>query len=320
MVRMTAWLWLGVVGACTNETPASLVVVDQASAADCPGGGLVVRAGADGNGDGVLSDDESTQREVLCSGATGATGGAGTDAEVLTEIDIVPPGTGDCGSGGVRVRVGTDADGDGALDDDEVASSEVDCLPPRGAAVDTFEGDLIVEDGLDALLVYGVRKVTGDLIFACDSCDYMDAFDQLTEVEGSLWFQRDADLGEITALNALETVGLNVSVESQYIDGISGLTSLRTIGKDLRLYFCGRLAHIDGLSALRRIEEDIYVNAAYELDDLSPLYGLEYVGEEIAVRSSDKLCDSERTAFEAATGLTADIWVLSGDDPSCDVQ
>ena len=51
----------------------------EATAEQCPNGGVVLNLGVDTNGNGILDDDEVTGNEVVCNGQDGAAGPPGAD-------------------------------------------------------------------------------------------------------------------------------------------------------------------------------------------------------------------------------------------------
>lgn len=115
---------------------ASLVSLEDAAAADCPAGGVVVRTGVDEDRDGTLQDDEVDDTATLCQGD----GGEGTEgpegprgpAGPASLIRLDPAGqTGECTFGGTSVSTGIDANDDGVLDDDEVENTAVICESPQ---------------------------------------------------------------------------------------------------------------------------------------------------------------------------------------------
>lgn len=118
----------------------SLLRTRAADPGDCPLAGVVVEAGLDLDGDGELSDEEVDPllTRVVCDGATGPQGEQGPQGEVgpvgpqgpigpqgprglgvVVDTSPLPPGDADCPTGGVRLRVGVDANESGTLDPGE---------------------------------------------------------------------------------------------------------------------------------------------------------------------------------------------------------
>ncbi len=121
-------------GACgetktvVTEEVRQLVELDEATSEQCPMGGTLLVTGLDGNGNGVLDDDEISSTRVICDGTDGTDGRTS-----LIRTTEEAPGA-NCSQGGVRVQHGLDDDGDGLLDDDEVDGTEYVCngLPGTG--------------------------------------------------------------------------------------------------------------------------------------------------------------------------------------------
>ncbi len=91
---------------------------------DCPYGGILVETGIDENGNGILDDAEVDASEKVCNGEPGVGGSDGRNA--LIETDPEPVGA-NCPYGGLRIDVGIDDDGDGALAQDEVTRTDFVC-------------------------------------------------------------------------------------------------------------------------------------------------------------------------------------------------
>lgn len=106
----------------TTSPPPAQVVVDTApaSAADCPHGGSIVRSGIDDNHNHQLDEGEVRTRTPVCDAAAAPT--------VVVRIVAEPAGDGrPCPHGGTAVQSGPDANANGALDDDEVAHTDLLC-------------------------------------------------------------------------------------------------------------------------------------------------------------------------------------------------
>jgi hypothetical protein len=130
--RVIAFTLLTCLGACAAEPTVQLNSWTAEAAGDnCALGGLKVTAGIDTSNDGVLDGAEVTTTEYLCNGAAGASHLTGTVAE---------PAGDNCVRGGYKVNFGVDANGDGALGDDEVTASEYLCNPERPT-----EGNLLMK-------------------------------------------------------------------------------------------------------------------------------------------------------------------------------
>lgn len=84
---------------------------------DCASGGTAVEAGLDRNRNGTLDDAEVTSTTYLCSAAREV---------LLLRADAEPAGA-NCAAGGVAVKAGLDANGNGLLDDVEVDKVRYQC-------------------------------------------------------------------------------------------------------------------------------------------------------------------------------------------------
>jgi hypothetical protein len=106
----------------TPSAPAALLVVQEPESASsaCPHGAVLVRAGLDADGDGLLDPAEVATTSRACAPAPAA---------VLTRTSTAAPGA-DCASGGTKVESGRDANGDGTLQDGEVERVAWVCAPP----------------------------------------------------------------------------------------------------------------------------------------------------------------------------------------------
>jgi hypothetical protein len=125
----------------------------------CPHGGLLVRVGRDDDSDGRLDDDEEVTREAVCRGGEGADG-----AQVLVERATIARGE-VCPDGGSRLRVGTDADRDGALADDEVELTSDLCFPSTNACTPDHivfdDGECVPLYAMDLEAVVTATTLTG---------------------------------------------------------------------------------------------------------------------------------------------------------------
>ena len=113
-----------VAGECVSGNVSTYVNTSAfAQSAQCPDGGVDIESGIDRNANGTLDADEVTETRTVCNGAQGAAG--------LVTTAIEPAGMA-CPGGGVRIDAGTDANGDGALAPDELASTQVVCNGDAG--------------------------------------------------------------------------------------------------------------------------------------------------------------------------------------------
>lgn len=118
------------VGACGGDDADSgpaLVAFAPASTDICPNGGQLVLTGYDADGDGLLTGDEIVQSTPVCSGDPGTMGTTGLPGNSgLLKVSDEAAGA-SCTSGGLRLDVGLDDDGDGTLGDAEIDQTTYVC-------------------------------------------------------------------------------------------------------------------------------------------------------------------------------------------------
>jgi hypothetical protein len=110
---------------CRSEAspggPAVLMTqTPESPGTNCAAGGVLVRAGADTNGNGLLEDAEVTRSFYGCQAEPQAA------PKVRTREKNEPPGT-HCAEGGVAIQAGADTNRDGVLSDDEVETTAYVC-------------------------------------------------------------------------------------------------------------------------------------------------------------------------------------------------
>jgi hypothetical protein len=119
----------------------SYVVTTSAATLDqCPTGGVVLQVGPDANKDGVV--DSVASSAVLCNGARGPEGPQGPSGDrgengrsSLVRQTPEPAGP-NCPTGGTRVDTGVDDNGNGELDDAEIAQTTYVCSVAASAVCD----------------------------------------------------------------------------------------------------------------------------------------------------------------------------------------
>lgn len=103
---------------CCNT---SLVILSEEPAGqECPAGGRKILAGTDLNGNGLLDENEILSEGSVCNGEDGRDG-----YNSLVSITDEEPGV-HCASGGVRIDVGVDINGNGVIDRNGEVSGEAD--------------------------------------------------------------------------------------------------------------------------------------------------------------------------------------------------
>jgi alpha-tubulin suppressor-like RCC1 family protein len=131
----------------------------EPAGATCGSGGQRVDLGPDANTNGLLDSSEIAQTRYVCNGV----GGAGAGVAVLTQTTPLP--TSACNKrGGVGVKAGPDASGDGVLQSSEVVTTVSMCNLVRAtSAIACAHGFDPVDTGLDRNLngAFDEIEVTG---------------------------------------------------------------------------------------------------------------------------------------------------------------
>lgn len=100
----------------------------EPTGSNCAHAGFAILSGKDGNGNGQLDDVEIDSRAYVCNGAPSQGQPASVTQEAMA-IRMELPGDA-CPYGGNRVTSGKDIDGNGALDNSEVTSTQYVCNGP----------------------------------------------------------------------------------------------------------------------------------------------------------------------------------------------
>ncbi|KFA87567.1 hypothetical protein Q664_46960 [Archangium violaceum Cb vi76] len=186
---------------CRSEAPPPgepvvlLTQTPEAPGANCTAGGVLVRAGADTNGNGVLEDAEVTRSFYGCQTEPEA------PLAVRTRERNEPPGA-HCAEGGVAIQAGADANRDGVLSDDEVESTSYVCGEPEHPVLTRTEAIAAGTECADG----------GSRVFAGRD-DNANGFLEASEVEKTLTLCRARPdywtyYGEYTIRNAADVVAL----------------------------------------------------------------------------------------------------------------
>ncbi len=133
-----------------TPTPSSLVsTLDEPAGDNCVFGGLAVVSGVDTNGDGELGEAEVTTVSYVCNGAKGNDGGDGDAGEngAPSLVETEDATTCDAERGGVVVKVGTDTNLDGVLQEGEVTSSRTVCNGTDASIGPVLIGRATIEAG-----------------------------------------------------------------------------------------------------------------------------------------------------------------------------
>jgi hypothetical protein len=203
--------------ACSDDAPAEpdrlTSIDDEPPGEHCALGGLAFRSGLDHDGDGVLDEDELDYEEFSCAPVT---------VPATVSRSRTEPAGEHCPSGGTAVDIGPDRNGDGDLDDDEVASTTYACV-----LGEIWEGDADVSAMTDPVTLARLREatvVTGDLTVAGGV-----ALPRLRTVVGAATLRDGVDLPTLT------TIGGDLDLDGTTETGIIGLPALVSVGGGLRL-------------------------------------------------------------------------------------
>jgi hypothetical protein len=216
---------------CSGATAAALVrLADEPAGAHCAHGGRAVLSGLDRDHDGTLADGEVTSTMYVCRDA---------EAVPLTRFEPEPAGS-HCTAGGTAVRSGLDTDGNGDLDDAEVATVQYICrdieltrLDVEAAGAHCTGGGASVKTGLDR---NGDGTLEDDEVmhteYVCGSV-IAGNYDAITQAD-------------VDALKGIEAITGNLKIH--FTDAVTAvdLPDLRAVGGDLDL---GALANATRVQA-----------------------------------------------------------------------
>lgn len=274
-------------GADGADGPDALVAAsDEPAGENCPSGGLRLDAGLDENRNGVLDADEVAGTTYVCDGTTGADGSSAPAALVSTATE---PAGEHCALGGLALSVGTDDDGDGVLGDDEVDTVTYLCDGADGADADggwtagtIVAGDYTITSSLDISLLEGVEQITGTLTI--QDGEVGDVVLPDLQTVGSLLIGDDRDKTELDldalSLPALTTVERDLDIHWLEVPDQTGLDALLTVGGDLTMGQQGSVG-LDMLHALQTVGGDLEITPKDTSAELAGFDALTSVGGEL---------------------------------------
>ncbi len=192
----------------------------EATAEQCPNGGVVLNLGVDTNGNGVLDDDEVTGNEVVCNGRDGRDGRDGQRGEDGEGCTLTNNGDGTatltCPDGsGVRLQDAGEASDGGDVSLQTINGSftanvgaDIEQLQP----VEVIRGSLtITGNELRDCTLPNLKRVTGDLV--------------ITDAPNLLAYETDS------YFPALEEIGGGLEISSTVrLTGSQMLPSLTSLG------------------------------------------------------------------------------------------
>jgi len=118
-VQSTQYICNGTDG--LNGQSSLVDVTEEPVGANCSSGGFKIDVGLDTNGNGILDSDEVQSTQYVCNGTDGLNGQSS-----LVDVTEEPVGA-NCSSGGFKIDVGLDTNGNGILDSYEVQSTQYVC-------------------------------------------------------------------------------------------------------------------------------------------------------------------------------------------------
>lgn len=226
----------GVVGDASTDASVAAVIARtrDATTAQCPFGGWVVESGLDVDGDGALEDVEVQTQTVLCE--------AMPPAATLVEILDEPAGI-HCPIGGTAVETGSDANGNGALEDDELDHIDYICS-------DVVLGDLSINSMAQLGAFASIRGVTGTLTVQVTSLYNLITLPKLEHVGGSMavFSAWNVAFPELRDINGGLT--MNAAANPQF-------PKLTRIGS--MFLYTASMANLSGFPVLQRIDNSLSI-------------------------------------------------------------
>lgn len=291
----TCWIGLMWMTACTDvpsepggddpgttSPPPAQVVVDTApaSATDCPHGGSIVLSGIDDNHNHQLDAGEIRTRTPVCDAAAAPT--------VVVRIVAEPAGDDrPCPHGGTGVQSGPDTNANGALDDDEVAHTDLLCgallatrFRSEPAGAHCRDGGVAFEVGPDAN-DNGVLD-NGEVVHTDFSCGDIVArsvtVGSAADAAALAHVRVIAGQLAVTAAGSVALPDLEHLIGDLAVVDNAQLTQLRMakladISGSLRLRNAAQLATL-ALPLLTRIDRDLELRQLAVLSDMNGLFGV----------------------------------------------
>jgi hypothetical protein len=339
-------------GACTAPgttpaPPAALVALEDATEAECPGGGVAILTGIDTDGDAVLDETEVEDRRAVCSGLSGSDGSNTTG----TVLAVEPATTVECPESGIVVLVGEDTDGDGSLSAGEVVDRVPVCDGEEGAAgtpgqggadggttlvridpagpLDCPNGGIIVVVGLDADgdgVLGSTEGTTREAV--CDGADGQDGQNGTggrAVHHGHVSIASTADFARLAGVERI--VGdLAIHCLGEPMPDLLPLATLREVTNVVSVQSCTQLTTLSGLDGLTTIGGSFVARDLPDLVSLEGLGALESIGGGLSLEDLDALVDLRGLGALGFVGsnltvtLTDSLVTLDGLGPVAEVD
>jgi len=158
----------------------------------CPSGGIIINAGPDADGDGIM--DEVTSTETVCNGVDGI--------GWIVEIETLPPSGGPpCPTGGVAISAGPDANRDGQIDDEPPPFSDTVCSGSGCTVADNGYGTYTITCGDSTVLIDPACTVDdngdGTATIRCNDGTYTTVTNVQECGDGIVHFGEECDDGNL---------------------------------------------------------------------------------------------------------------------------
>jgi len=246
----------------TNGLNSLTSMATEGSGLNCPTGGLRINSGVDANANGVLDPSEVTSTNYICNGANGLTTSTGLNS--LIAIVTEPPGS-NCSYGGLRISVGLDLNGNGVLEQSEVASTAYSCstdIAPAIESISIYPQPVITSANLLASLfdqdgdnltstwtIGGTSTITGSSaiwnspgipglylvnLAVCDGTYTVNGTSAINVGSASPWPRFHRDL-QSTALSTVDTSATTGTLKWSYTTG-GGVVSSPALAPDGTVY------------------------------------------------------------------------------------
>jgi hypothetical protein len=329
-MRRLAFLapFLAATAACSSDDspvdppppPPVLTTTTAATPIECPHGGSVVRSGADTDRDGVLDAGEVAHTTPICGDEPG-----GPPPPVLVRLDPIAADPAGCPHGGTEVLSGPDGNGNGVLDDAEIAVRDRVCTDAPSALLSrmvaaapgacagggiTFEvgrdgdGDgMLADDEVEVRETECSDVVDRDVVVTSDADAALLA--HVRVVTGALSVR--GGMATALALPALVSAG---SVEIAESAALTAFTApvLATIDGTLSITETPALRTID-VPALRSVGAGLRVEET-GATSLASLRALASIGGDLDVKDNPALTTID---LDGLVALRGDVWVAGND-------
>lgn len=208
--------------------------------------------------------------------------------------------------------------GGGGSDD---AGGPTDEGQPRECGTATHDGHVVIEGEADLAKLDGVRAITGELQVTRTSFTSLDFLGCIEEVEGELTIFGNAELDDVSGLDALERTGASlIFSDNTGITELDGLGALTEVAGSVVIQGNTSLMGISGLRSLDTIGGALNIRENDALEHIDGLRGLRTLGTQFAVTHNPSLCVS--SVNQVGAGITSpatpgDNWSTRANDDDC---